>query len=126
MPTAFRVTLKNVPGTLADLADALGERGINIEASGGETLGGEGRVTLLTADPKATREVLKGRNVPFEEVELLVITLQDNPGALGRIARRFAEAGINVTGLVQISRAQGRSDLGFVVSDLKKARSLVE
>ncbi|MEE9592126.1 MAG: ACT domain-containing protein [Thermoplasmata archaeon] len=125
MSTAFRVTLKDAPGALAHVAGALAERGINLEASGGETVGGEGRVTLLTSDEGATREVLEGHNIAFEEVELLVVTLQDNPGALASIAQRLAAAGVNITSLVQLNRLHGRSDLGIAVDDLKKARSVL-
>lgn len=123
MPTAFRVTLKNRPGTLAHVTAALAEKGINLEGSGAETMGDEGRATLLTSDAEATREVLEAHDLPFEEVELLVVVLQDNPGALAQIARRFADAGVNVLSMVQLARATGRSELGFVVDDPKKAEA---
>lgn len=125
MPTAFRVTLEHVPGSLARVTGALAQEGVNLEASGGEALGGEGRVTLLTSDTGATREVLSRAKVEFEEVELLLVTLQDNPGALASIAKRLAEAGVNITGLVQLSRSTGRSELGFVVDDPEKARPIL-
>jgi hypothetical protein len=125
MPTAFRITLKDAPGALAHVTGALAERGINLEGSGGETVGGEGRVTFLTSDEGAAREVLNGHNIEFEEVELLVVTLQDDPGALASIAQRLAAAGVNITSLVQLNRLHGRSDLGVAVDDLKKARSVL-
>ena len=125
MPTAFRVTLKDAPGALAHVAGALAARGINLEASGGETVGGEGRVTLLTSDVEAAREVFEGHNVAFEEVELLVVTLQDNPGALASVTQRLGEAGVNITSLVQLNRMHGQSDLGVVVDDPEKARPIL-
>lgn len=126
MPTAFRITLKDAPGALAHVASALAERGINLEASGGEAVGGKGQVTLLTSDVEATRDVLKGHNVAFEEVEILVVTLQDNPGALASVVHRLGEAGVNVGALVQLNRMHGRSDLGLVVDDPEKARSVLD
>jgi hypothetical protein len=125
MPTAFRVTLENVPGALVKVIGPLAERGINIEASGGETLGGEGRVTLLTSDPDATRELFSAQGVRFEEVELFVVTLEDKPGSLADIGRRLSQAGVNITGLIQLSRAGGRSELGFVVDNPDKAREIL-
>lgn len=125
MTTAFRITLKDAPGALAHVAGALAERGINLEASGGETVGGEGRVTFLTSDEEGTREILEGHNIAFEEVELLVVTLQDNPGALASIAQRLAAAGVNIISLVQLNRMHGRSDLGVAVDDLEKAQSVL-
>lgn len=125
MPTAFRITLKDAPGALAHVARALAERGINLEASGGETSGGEGRITLLPSDAGAAREVFESHNVSFEEVELLLVTLQDNPGALASVAQRLAEAGVNITTLVQLNRMHGRSDLGVAVDDPEKARPIL-
>ncbi|MFQ5986275.1 MAG: ACT domain-containing protein [Thermoplasmata archaeon] len=125
MPTAFRITLKDAPGALAHVAGALAERGINLEASGAETAGGEGRITLLTSDEGATREVLETHNVAFEEVELLVVTLQDNPGALASVTQRLGAAGVNITTLVQLNRMHGRSDLGVVVDNPEKARPIL-
>ncbi len=125
MPTAFRLTLKDAPGALAHVTGALAARGINLEASGGETVGGKGRITLLTSDVGATREVLEGHNVAFEEVELLVVTLQDNPGALASVTKRLGEAGVNITSLVQLNRMHGQSDLGVTVDDPEKARPIL-
>lgn len=125
MPSAFRVTLKDAPGALAHVAGALAERGINLEGSGAETAGGEGHVTLLPSDVGATREVLEAHNVPFEEIELLVVTLQDNPGALASVTKRLGEAGVNIISLVQLNRMHGRSDLGLVVDDPEKARPVL-
>ncbi|MEE9173959.1 MAG: ACT domain-containing protein [Thermoplasmata archaeon] len=125
MPTAFRLTLKDAPGALAHVTGALAARGINLEASGGETVGVEGRVTLLTSDIGATREVLEGHNVAFEEVELLVVTLQDNPGALASVTKQLGDAGVNITSLVQLNRMHGQSDLGVTVDDPEKARPIL-
>ncbi len=125
MPTAFRVHLKDTPGALAHVVAALAERGINLEASGGEAVGDEGRVTLLTSDVGATREVFEGHNVTFDEVELLVVKLQDNPGALASITRRLGEVGVNITSLVQLNRMHGQSDLGIIVDDPEKARPVL-
>lgn len=125
MPTAFRVTLENVPGALAKVLEPLAEKGINLEASSGETLGGEGKVTLITSDPQATRDVLQAKGVEFEEAEILVTTLEDRPGSLARVAGRLADAGVNITGLIQISRSGGRSELGFIVDQPDKARDIL-
>ncbi len=125
MTKAFRVSLKDTPGALAKVAAALGARGVNIEASVGETLGGEGRVTLVTSNEEATKEILQSQGSRFEEVELLTVTLQDSPGALGQVAGKLAEAGVNITALVQLSRAGGQSHLGFVVDNPEKARGVL-
>ncbi len=125
MSRAFRISLENKPGALAEVAEGLGNRGVNIEASGGETLGGQGRVTLLTSDPDATKDSLTEEGVEFEEVELQIVTLEDQPGALAQLARKLAASGVNITGLVQLSRTGGRSELGFVVDDPERARSIL-
>jgi hypothetical protein len=110
---------------MAHVAKALSEGGINLEASGGETLGGEGGITLLPFDTDGTRKVLEDHNVAFEEVELFLVTLQDDLGALASVVERLGAAGVNIVCHVQLDRSHGQSDLGIAVDDPEKARSIL-
>ena len=54
------------------------------------------------------------------EREVVVVDVDDTPGGLGRVARRFADAGINVD-LVYLT-ADGRLVVG--PDDVKRAQSV--
>jgi hypothetical protein len=87
----FTVQLEDRPGSLARVATALAERGVNITGIVGVAEDTDGALMLTTSDAAATREVLAGLAMPYEEhdptggVEPEAMTVGDlRPGAAGR------------------------------------------
>src|SRR5690606_33002146 len=93
---AFIVNLENQPGTLADLGEALGERGINISGLAGTTWEDNGTIAIVANDDAGARSVLEDRDIDYRDVEVVAAVLEDRPGTLGEAARRLADRGINV------------------------------
>lgn len=67
MTTWFTVQLEDRPGSLARVATALGERGVNITAIVGIAEDTDGALMLETSDAAATRDTLDALGVAFEE-----------------------------------------------------------
>jgi hypothetical protein len=67
MPMWFTVRLADRPGSLARLALALADRGVNITGIVGVAEDTDGSLMLTTSDPIATRAVLAEIDVAFEE-----------------------------------------------------------
>ena len=63
----FTVQLEDKPGSLARVATALGEKGVNITGIVGVAEDTDGALMLTTSDPAATREAFEGLDLPFEE-----------------------------------------------------------
>jgi hypothetical protein len=63
----FTVQLDDRPGSLARVASALGDRGVNITAIVGVAEDTEGALMMETSDPAVTRETFASLGVPFEE-----------------------------------------------------------
>ena len=63
----FTVQLEDKPGSLARVAAALGERGVNITGIVGVAEDTEGALMLTTSDPDATRAAFQALGLPFEE-----------------------------------------------------------
>jgi hypothetical protein len=63
----FTVQLDDQPGSLARVAGALGERGVNITGIVGVAEDTDGALMLTTSDAAATREAFAGLALPFEE-----------------------------------------------------------
>lgn len=105
------VVLENRPGTLAEAAEALGRAGINISGACGFPAGGEGILHICLEGGAEGRRVLEQAGFQVrDERDVLVTDIEDHPGALGQLARRVAEAGVNVD-LVYLT-ADGRLVLG--------------
>jgi hypothetical protein len=119
---AFIVELEDKPGQLADLGDALGQRGINITGVAGATWDDEGAIAIITNDDAGTRSVLEEREDDYRDVELVSAGLEDKPGALGAAARRLAERGVNISLVMPTGMSGGRITVAFGVDDAAGAR----
>ena len=56
MANQFVVQLKNEPGAMATLAEAIAARGIDLRAIGGGSIGDSGHVIMTTADDETAKE----------------------------------------------------------------------
>jgi hypothetical protein len=119
---AFIVKLENAPGSLADLAEALGKQGINITGVTGIAWNGSGAVSLITADEAGTRALLGQRGTDYREAELVSAAIEDRPGSLGAAARRLADKGINVEAMLPTGMSGSRITVAFAVDDSAAAR----
>lgn len=118
----FIVDLPNTPGSLADLAEAIAERGINVTGVAGGTIGEEGAVSILTNDEAATRTVLDDQGFRYRTVGLVSVTLEDRPGTLASASRRLAGAGINIETLFPTGMDGGRILVAIGVDDVDAAK----
>jgi hypothetical protein len=100
MATDLGVTVEDRPGGLADIGEALGNAGINIEGLCGVGLGDRGVIHLLVEDGVAARAALEGAGLKVEsESEAIVSAIPGDvstPGTLGKMARAVADAGVNM------------------------------
>jgi hypothetical protein len=126
MANQFVVQLKNEPGSMAVLAEALADRGVDLRAIGGGGLGDSGHVIMTTADDDATRAVLDGGGYTYFEGESIIAEVDDRPGGMARIARQLADAGVNIHGHLFLGRWGDRAMFAFVVDDPDRARPILE
>lgn len=91
------VKLEHKPGTLADLGEVLGKAEVNIDGICGVPCKGEGLLHILVQDPELTRRVLDEAGFEITaERQVLLVDVINRPGELGGIARRLADANLNV------------------------------
>ena len=122
--TEFTVTLEHRPGQLASLSKSLGDAEVNIRALSGMVCEGKGILKLLTSDEASTRGKLEELGIPFEEREILTVTMPDRPGQLGDFAEMLGEADVNIETIFVIDTASGFTELAIAVDDIEKAKSL--
>ena len=125
MSQQFTVRLKNEPGALADVAQALADNGIDIRAVAAGGVGSYGCVVLSTNNDTAARDVLRRAKYSFVEGEIVQVAVEDQPGSLARLTRRLADAGVNIESVLVLGRRQGKAELAVTVDDIEKARKLL-
>ena len=70
MAKQFVVELKNEPGAMATLAEALAARGVDLRAIGGGSIGDSGHVIMTTADDETAKAVLDEQGYNYIEGEI--------------------------------------------------------
>ena len=122
MTKDLTIILEDRPGTLADMGEALGKAGINIEGLCGFPCEGKGVLHILVEDAAAARRALEEIGLEVrDERQVLALEVEDRPGAFGEASRRIANAGANID-LVYLA-TNNRLVIG--ADDLDKARAAV-
>ncbi|MEF8799362.1 MAG: ACT domain-containing protein [Candidatus Bipolaricaulota bacterium] len=122
----FKVSLSNRPGELANLAELLGDRRINIVSVAGVSEGKKSStVTLVTEDEANTREALRAERFQFEEEELLIVDLEDKPGELATVARKLGDAQVNIESLYLLDKKEEGVKVGLEVDNRDKAEGVI-
>ena len=120
----LEIELEHRPGALAEMGEELGRAGVSVEGGGAWMIGGKAIGHFLVADGDAARAALQAAGIRVVAVrDVLIQRLnQEEPGQLGKVARKMAEAGVNIE--VQYSDHDHR--LILVVDDMEKGRAVSE
>jgi hypothetical protein len=114
--------VENRPGMLGRVANALGQRKVNIRAFMAAVMDSKGFVRAVVDRPAVARKVLREHGWETTEDEVIEVTLPDRPGALGAAADRLGAAGIDVQyGYVGTAGSARKVNLYLAVADAAAA-----
>jgi hypothetical protein len=117
------VTLEDRPGTIAEVGEALGQAGINIDGLCGFPCQGKGMLHILVEDAARARRALEDAGLEVSsEREVLLLEAEDRPGELGEVAHKMASSGVNID--LIYTATQTRLVIG--VDNLEKARAALQ
>ena len=117
--TQLVIRAEHKPGTLAQICSELAKVAVNITA-------------IMAANTEehgiriVAKRVLDSLRISYTEEPAIAVRLGDRPGAFGRVTRKLADAGINVTyAYGSIVKGEERALIIMGVSDVAKAEKLV-
>lgn len=85
------------PGVLARLGKACGDHDINIEGLSAFTGQGKGILHVLVEDAEEAQEALAEAGFDVRAARnVVVVPIEDRPGALGEMCEKLAEGGVNI------------------------------
>jgi len=91
------VSEKNRIGILADMAKKLADAGVNIEGVAGYAVKDEAQIMLVAEDTLRAKEILaKSGYKSVKENEVVVVELENKPGALKGVTSKLASAKIDI------------------------------
>lgn len=119
--------IANEPGTLGRLSQLLGKEQIDLLGFAAVASGDTGTLHLITDDPGRAEEVLQESGYVPQTRQALLVTLPDQPGALGQFANKLGTSGVNIDACFVVGHAaSGRMRCAFSVDDLDTAVSVAE
>ena len=117
------IDIENTPGALAEVAASISDAGVNIAAATCVGAGERAELHILVPHAEAVKHALAISHVGVtREREVVVVNVEDRPGVLADLARKVAQAGVNLD-LVYIA-TQNR--LVFGAEDIADLRAVLE
>lgn len=91
------VSVANKVGILANISKVMADHGINIEGAAGYVANNEAKIMLVVGDSLRAKEALeKGGYKGIKENEVLIVDLENKPGALKVITGKLASEKIDI------------------------------
>lgn len=123
----FSIFMVNKPGVLAQVLNEFAKAKINIMAVTMMDSAEHGVMRVVFTAPKKAREILEKLNMPYNETEVLCVTLTNQSGALASVVEKLARNHINITYAYCTAGAKGGRTTGILkVADVKKATKILE
>jgi hypothetical protein len=119
--SVFTVDLKNQPGELARLCEAMAGRGVNLILSA-TSRGEDGTVAFVVDDEARAETALAGAGIEHARRPALTIRMENQPGAGAATFRKLADAGVNADLLVPVRVSDDLFFAVICVDDPDKAR----
>lgn len=122
------ITAKNRVGIMADISSMLASHGVNVESALGYQSGKTARLMLVTnANLLVVGELRKRKYKSVKEAEVVMVELEDRPGALKVVTTELKKAGIDIRYLyvTTLPGATCASRMVIQTSDNEKAMALL-
>ena len=119
------IVTKSQRGLTADISELLAKAGINIETLDAEDVEGVNVVTLSVDHYNRALAALRDAGYPAVTEDALLVRVQDEPGALAKIAVKFKDADIAVHSIRIIRRDNGWGIIAIGAERTEAAKALV-
>jgi hypothetical protein len=124
--TQFSIFMVNKPGVLAQILGEFAKAKVNIVAMTMMDTVEHGVMRVVFESSQKAKDVLKKLNMPYNETDVLCVTLTNEPGALADVAEKLAKSHINISYAYCTAGAKGGKATGVLkVADVDKAMKVL-
>ena len=118
------IAVEDKAGVLAGISSLIADHGISITAITASGAAGKAIIRMLTDDNLRTSDALKAKGYDVDEQEVVLVELENKPGALKLISKKIADEGIGLTHLYG-STCGGSSAATIVFSSNDNEKAVV-
>lgn len=120
------VVTEDRPGLVADIGGILASAGLNLERLDAESVAGRAVVRIWVEQAEEALGLLSQAGYQAVGEQILLIRLDDKPGALAELMERFSGAGISLTSIRFVSRFGGQAIVALTASRTDPVMALVK
>jgi hypothetical protein len=117
----IRFTMPNKVGLLSEVTTAIARAKINITAICAYGMGNAATFMLTTNSNTKAKKALVTLGVIIEERDVVEVEVPDKPGELQKIAKKIAEAGIDIEYMYATASSGKKETCIFMIADNSKA-----
>ena len=125
LQTEFEVKVGSSTKNILRIADILAEGGVNLTTVSIDKYEGEAYIRLLTSDSEACARTLMKADMQYTTRPVLVAEVEDRPGQWAKIAKKLADAGLEIESSYLLSRDGHKMHFVFAVDDAKKGMEVL-
>jgi len=123
----FSIFMVNKPGVLSKVLGEFARAKINVTAMTMMDSVEHGVLRIVVVTPERAKEVLLKLNMPYNQTDVLCVTLANKAGAFAAVAEKLARNHINISYAYCTSGAKGGRTTGVLkIADVKKAMRLLQ
>ncbi|HEX9889252.1 MAG TPA: ACT domain-containing protein [Nitriliruptorales bacterium] len=114
-------------GVMARIGKALADHDINIEGLSAFTGQGKGVIHVLVDEPEKAHKALAEGGFDVKAMRrVVIIDVEDEPGVLGTISQKLADAGINIQQAYVATGTATATRLVLAVDDVDQAKRVLD
>ncbi|MDP8264008.1 MAG: hypothetical protein P9M12_00820 [Candidatus Aceula lacicola] len=115
------IKVNNDVGTLAEVSSVISSSGINLLAMCAYAVDNNGLIMFVCNNHKRAMKILKEKKYNVREEEIVLFTLDNNPGALLSVTKRISECKIDLTLLYGSVEQKGKKSQMVLISENNNA-----
>jgi hypothetical protein len=119
------VLLRNEPGVLSKILEAISQGNINILGLTINETAAFGELRLVVNDTKKTNELLEKIDVSHNIVKIIVVNIPDKPGELLKIARLLSDNDINIDYMYTLSAGKDSAYIAIKSWDMPATEEIL-
>ena len=118
-------TMPNKVGLLSEVTTAIAGEKINITAICAYGMGNTAYFMLTTNSNAKVKKALVTLGVIIEERDVVEVEVPDKPGELQKIAKRIANAGIDIEYMYATASSGKKENCSFITADNRRAIKVI-
>jgi len=121
MGKQLMISVDNRVGALAEASRIIADAGINLIAICGYVIDNKGFILFVTEDSAKAKGLLKSKKYDVREEEVVLVSLDNQPGTLKALTEKIASIGIDITLLYGSADEKGKASKIVIISENNKA-----